>query len=264
MVGTSPIMLAFLGTAFTCLTTVVGSAAVLLFKKEIPPRLQQVFLGFAAGVMIAASVWSLLVPAMELAAPGPLPVWVPAAGGVTLGVGLLLAMDRLLPGIHAGAGRPAGLLRELGRSALLVLAVTLHNIPEGMAVGMAFAAAGAGEAVSLSGAVVLAVGIGLQNLPEGAAISLPLKKEGLSAGRAFAYGAASGVAEPVAGVLGALLATSIGPLMPWVLAFAAGAMVYVTAEELIPAAHDPGGSHGGALGACAGFLLMMVMDVALG
>lgn len=260
----TPLTMAMLGTGFTCLATVAGAAMVFLFRKEISPAVQRVFLGFAAGVMTAASVWSLLIPAMEMAEEQGLAPWVPAGGGFLLGVAFLLLLDRLLPHMHLGDDKPEGLHSSLRRTTLLVLAVTLHNIPEGLAVGLVFAVAGTSPAATLSGAIALAIGMALQNFPEGAAVSLPLKKEGLSNGKSFVLGALSGVVEPVAGILGVLLAGSITGVMPWILSFAAGAMIYVVVEELIPEAHLGEHSHSGTLGVIAGFVIMMVLDTTLG
>lgn len=260
----SPVFLAFLGTMFTFLATALGAATVFFFKKDIPQNMQRAFLGFAAGVMIAASVWSLLIPAMEMAEESGTPAWLPAAGGFVLGAVFLLALDRLLPHLHPGSDEPEGLKSSFARTTMLVLAVTLHNIPEGLAVGLAFGLAGESSAMSLSGALALSVGMALQNFPEGAAISLPLKKEGLSNTRSFVYGALSGIVEPIAGVLGVLAAGTVTGIMPWLLAFAAGAMIYVVVEELIPEASLGEHSHTGTLSVMLGFLVMMVLDVALG
>lgn len=259
----SPLALAFTGTMFTFLATALGAATVYFFKKDIPQSIQRAFLGFAAGVMIAASVWSLLIPAMEMAAESGQNEWLPAAGGFVLGAAFLLLLDRLLPHLHAGSNEPEGLRSSFSRTTMLVLAVTLHNIPEGLAVGLAFGLAGENSAISLSGAVALSMGMALQNFPEGAAISLPLKKEGLNNHRSFLLGALSGVVEPIAGVTGVLIAGSIVGIMPWFLAFAAGAMIYVVVEELIPEAHLGEHSHLGTLSVMLGFLVMMVLDVAL-
>lgn len=260
-----PLLLALTGTGFTFLATAAGAAMVFFFRKEIGAGAQRVFLGFAAGVMIAASVWSLLIPAIESAEEQGVVGWVPAAGGFILGGAFLLLLDRLLPHLHPGSTEAEGLPSSLKRTTMLVFAVTLHNIPEGMAVGLAFAVAAEDPAVgTLAGAIALAIGMGLQNFPEGAAVSLPLKKEGLSNPRAFVYGALSGIVEPIAGVVGVLLASSVTGIMPWILAFAAGAMIYVVVEELIPEAHLGEHSHSGTIGVMAGFLVMMVLDVALG
>jgi len=236
------------GTLFTFLMTSLGAAAVFFFSGGPRPRLQKVLLGFAAGVMTAASVWSLLLPAMERAeALGTDPVWVSAAGGMLAGVLFLAGLDDALS-------------RRSGRrgETLLMTAITLHNVPEGMAVGLAFALAAEGE--GLAGAAALALGIGVQNFPEGAAIALPLRQAGRSRGRAFLAGMLSGIVEPVFGVAVVLAAAGAEILMPWLLSFAAGAMLYVVVEELIPQAH----SRPGTCGFVGGFLVMMVLDVALG
>lgn len=262
----SPLGLAAVGTGFTFLMTALGAGVVFFFKGEIKPAVQRIFLGFAAGVMIAASVWSLLIPAIEMAQEQGHIGWIPAACGFVLGGLFLLGLDALMPHLHIGASETDGPVSGLRRTTLLVLAVTLHNIPEGMAVGLACAMAisGGSASVTVASAFALAMGIGLQNIPEGAAISLPLRKEGLSRSRSFVYGAASGIVEPIGGVLAVLIAGSITPLMPWFLSFAAGAMIFVVVEELIPEAHLGESSNTGTLGVMAGFLVMMIMDVALG
>jgi len=259
----SPILLALLGTGFTFLATVLGAATVFLFRKDIPHGMQRAFLGFAAGVMIAASVWSLLIPAMEMAQEAGQPGWLPAGGGFVLGGLFLLLLDRLLPHLHPGSDELEGVKASFARTTMLVLAVTLHNIPEGLAVGLAFALSGTSAAMSLTGAMALSLGMALQNFPEGAAISLPLKKEGLSNAKSFVYGALSGIVEPIAGVLGVLAAGAVTGIMPWLLAFAAGAMIYVVVEELVPEASLGEHSHTGTLSVMLGFLVMMVLDVAL-
>jgi len=262
---TSSVLMALMGTGFTFFSTALGAAVVFFFRKEIDLRFQQSFLGFAAGVMIAASVWSLLIPSIEMAESMGQVGWLPAAGGFVLGGIFLFLLDRLLPHLHPGEAEPEGPKSSLRRTTMLVFAVTLHNIPEGMAVGLAFALAAQGNGVStLAGAAALAIGMGLQNFPEGAAISLPLKKEGMSNTQAFLWGSLSGVVEPIAGVLAVLLVGSVTPVMPWLLAFAAGAMIYVVVEELIPEAHLGEHSHVGTVGVMLGFLVMMVLDVALG
>ena len=244
---------AALGTGFTFGMTALGAAMVFFLTGEPRPRFRRTLLGFAAGVMTAASVWSLLLPAMDRAAAADVPPALPAAVGMLAGVVFLGALDALLPRLHRlpedGAWR---------QSALLVTAITLHNVPEGMAVGLAFALAPEGE--GLAAAAALALGIGIQNFPEGAAVALPLREGGRSRGRAFLGGALSGAVEPVFGILAAALAAGAEPAMPWLLSFAAGAMLYVVAEELVPQAHGRAGT-GGFL---AGFLLMMVLDAALG
>ena len=262
----SSVVWAAAGTGFTFFMTALGAALVFLFRGKIEPMIQRVFLGFAAGVMIAASVWSLLIPAIEEAEAAGTPGWIPAAGGFMLGIAFLLGLDRLLPHLHLDAGAAEGPATGWKRTTLLVMAVTLHNIPEGMSVGLSFALAAqhADEPSRFAAAAALAIGIGIQNFPEGAAISLPLRQEGMPAGKAFRMGALSGLVEPVFGVLTVLVAGSIGPFMPWLLAFAAGAMMYVVVEELIPEAHLGEHSHIGTMGVMAGFLVMMILDVALG
>lgn len=254
------------GTGFTFLMTTLGAALVFLVKGKENEKFQKAFLGFAAGVMVAASVWSLLIPAIEEAEAMGKNGIIPAAGGFVLGGLFLMALDRLMPHLHPGSQEPEGVKTSMGRTSLLVLAVTLHNIPEGMAVGLAFAlgAQQGGGSSAYMAALALAIGIGIQNFPEGAAISLPLRQEGLSKGKAFLYGSLSAVVEPVFGILTVLVAGGIQPVMPWLLAFAAGAMIYVVVEELIPEAHLGEHSHIGTVGVMSGFLVMMVLDVVLG
>ena len=246
---------AALGTGFTFLMTTLGAAMVFFFAGEPRPHFQKALLGFAAGVMTAASVWSLLLPAINRSAALPLPSWLPAAGGMLLGVVFLAALDGLLPRLRRSRGRLDASWRQ---TTLLMTAITLHNVPEGMAVGLAFALAAGGE--GLAGAAALAMGIGIQNFPEGAAVALPLRQGGWSRSRSFAGGMLSGAVEPVFGILVVLAAAGVEPLMPWLLSFAAGAMLYVVVEELVPQAH----SRAGTCGFVLGFLVMMVLDVALG
>ena len=246
---------AALGTGFTFLMTALGAAMVFFFAGEPRPRFQRTLLGFAAGVMTAASVWSLLIPAIDQAAAEGLPPWLPAAGGMLLGVVFLAALDGLLPRLRRYRGRLDASWRQ---TTLLMTAITLHNVPEGMAVGLAFALAAGGE--GLAGAAALAMGIGIQNFPEGAAVALPLRQGGWSRPRAFAGGMLSGAVEPVFGVLVVGLAAWAQPVMPWLLSFAAGAMLYVVVEELVPQAQGRTGT----CGFVTGFLIMMVLDVALG
>ena len=253
------------GTGFTFLMTSLGAAVVFFFRRQVTASAQRIFLGFAAGVMIAASVWSLLIPAIEEAEGAGQVGWVPAAGGFVLGVAFLMALDGILPHLHPGAREPEGARSKLHRTTLLIFAVTLHNIPEGMAVGLSFAlAAQHNDPALYAGAMALAVGMGIQNFPEGAAIALPLRQEGVGRTRAFLWGSLSGLVEPVFGLLTVLLAGSIQPLMPWLLSFAAGAMLYVVVEELIPEAHLGEHSNVGTRGVMGGFLVMMILDVALG
>ncbi|MDD6998045.1 MAG: ZIP family metal transporter [Oscillospiraceae bacterium] len=246
-----PLMLALLGTSFTFLMTALGAATVFFFARAVCERAQGALLGFAAGVMTAASVWSLILPAIEqTAAEGRLPPFLPAAAGIVLGALLLALLDEFT--------RQRGGERVTHSDFLLLSAITLHNIPEGMAVGLAFALAADGE--GLAGAAALALGIGVQNFPEGAAVALPLYQSGQSKLRAFVTGVLSGAVEPLFGVLVVLAAARVHALMPWLLSFAAGAMLYVVAEELLPRA----GSRRGTCGFLVGFLFMMVLDVALG
>ena len=244
-------MLAWLGTSFTFLMTALGAATVFFFARAVCERAQGALLGFAAGVMTAASVWSLILPAIEqTAAEGRLPPFLPAAAGIVLGALLLALLDEFT--------RQRGGERVTHSDFLLLSAITLHNIPEDMAVGLAFALAADGE--GLAGAAALALGIGVQNFPEGAAVALPLYQSGQSKLRAFVTGVLSGAVEPLFGVLVVLAAARVHALMPWLLSFAAGAMLYVVAEELLPRA----GSRRGTCGFLVGFLFMMVLDVALG
>lgn len=257
---------AAIGTGFTFFMTTCGSAVVYFFKKKTNDHIQRIFLGFAAGVMIAASIWSLLIPAINQAEEMGLIPWIPAAGGFLLGGLFLLLLDSLLPHLHLESNHPEGLSSSWKRTTLLISAVTLHNIPEGMAVGLTFALAAqqVNNPALYSAAFALALGIGIQNFPEGAAISLPLRQEGMSTHKAFFYGSMSGIVEPIFGILTVLIAGNIEPLMPWLLSFAAGAMIYVVVEELIPEAHLGEHSNIGTLGVMAGFLIMMILDVALG
>lgn len=250
------------GTMFTFLMTSLGAAMVFLFSKQIKQSVQRIFLGFAAGVMIAASVWSLLIPAIEQAEESGLPGYIPAAGGIILGVVFLMILDRLMPHLHIGEKSAEGTPVTWKRTTLLFTAVTLHNIPEGMAVGLTFAIAA--QTGDVGAAIVLALGMGLQNFPEGAALSLPLRNEGLSRTKSFLLGSCSGVVEPIFGIIVVLIASFIQPVMPWLLSFAAGAMLYVVVEELIPEAHLGEHSHSGTIGVIAGFIVMMVLDIALG
>ena len=254
------------GTGFTFLMTALGAGLVFLFRKQISLTFQKIFIGFAAGVMIAASVWSLLIPAIEETEAAGGIGWIPAAGGFVLGILFLMSLDTILPHLHPGSKTPEGPSSEWKRTTLLMLAVTLHNIPEGMAVGLSFALAQqhGNDPALYASSMALAAGMGIQNFPEGAAISLPLRREGLSAGRSFIYGALSGIVEPIFGILVVLAAGSIQLLMPWLLSFAAGAMLYVVVEELIPEAHLGEHSNVGSLGVMGGFLVMMILDVALG
>ena len=253
------------GTGFTFLMTTLGAAMVFFFRKAVSANIQRIFLGFAAGVMIAASVWSLLIPAMEEAQAAGVAGWLPAGGGFVLGVAFLMLLDSLLPHLHPGAKQAEGLNSSWQRSTMLMLAVTLHNIPEGMAVGLAFAlAAQHNDSSAYAAAMALAVGMGIQNFPEGAIISMPLRAEGESKGKAFAGGVLSGVVEPIGAVVTILAAQLVIPALPYLLSFAAGAMLYVVVEELIPEMSQGRHSNLGTVFFAVGFSVMMVLDVALG
>jgi len=265
-VGLGPIQQALLATLFTWLMTALGAGAVFSFK-SINRKLLDSMLGFAAGVMIAASFWSLLAPAIEMAEGSGVPSWVPAVVGFLLGGVFLWTVDKILPHLHMGmpTSEAEGIKTSWQRSVLLVLAITLHNIPEGLAVGVAFGALGADlPSASLAGAIALAIGIGLQNFPEGAAVSIPLRREGMSQLKSFWYGQVSGIVEPIAGVLGAAAVLLMRPILPYALAFAAGAMIYVVVEELIPESQMSKDVHSSTSGAMLGFAVMMLLDVALG
>ena len=252
------LLLPFLGTS-------LGAASVFFMKKAMSDGLQKGLTGFAAGVMTAASVWSLLIPAIERSEELGKWSFAPAAAGLWLGFLFLLALDHIIPHLHWGSAQPEGPSSRLRRTTMMVLAVTLHNIPEGMAVGISFALASQGDTpAQLTAAVALALGIGIQNFPEGAAIALPLRQEGLSRAKSFWMGALSGVVEPIFALLTVLMVGSLQPLMPWLLSFAAGAMLYVVVEELIPEAHLGEHSNVGTLGVMGGFVIMMILDVALG
>jgi len=261
-----PVLQALVATLFTWFITALG-AAVVFFFKEIDRRLLDGMLGFAAGVMIAASFWSLLAPAVELSRESGLPIFLPPVIGFLTGGVFLWIVDRVLPHLHIGfpLEEAEGVKTHWRRSILLVLAITLHNIPEGLAVGVAFGALGAGfPGATLAGAVALAIGIGIQNFPEGAAVSVPLRREGMGRLKSFWYGQMSGVVEPMAGVLGAAAVILARPLLPYALAFAAGAMIYVVIEELIPESQREQNTHIATFGGMLGFAVMMVLDVALG
>jgi zinc transporter, ZIP family len=264
----NPVLLALIATLGTWGLTALGASLVFFFK-EINQRVLNTMLGFAAGVMIAASFWSLLSPAIEMAEGRELPAWFIAAVGFVGGAAFLWCADKIIPHVHLNSprGESEGVPTKWRRSILLVLSITLHNIPEGLAVGVAFgAAASSGELGALAAAMVLALGIGIQNFPEGAAVSIPLRREGLSRTKSFMYGQASGIVEPIAGVIGAALVISMQAILPYALAFAAGAMIFVVVEELIPTAQsgDKGSADLATVGCILGFTVMMVLDVALG
>ena len=261
-----PIVQALVATGFTWFVTALGAGLVFFFR-SIDRKVLNGMLGFAAGVMIAASFWSLLAPAIEMAEASALPAWVPATAGFLLGGAFLWLVDKILPHLHLGlpTEEAEGIKTSWHKSILLVLAITLHNIPEGLAVGVAFGAVAAGlPAASLAGAMALALGIGIQNFPEGAAVSIPLRREGMSRLKSFWYGQLSGVVEPIAGVLGALAVIAMRPILPYALAFAAGAMIFVVVEELIPESQQETNTDVATVGAMLGFAVMMTLDVALG
>ena len=257
---------ALLATLFTWGVTALGASMVFFFR-QINRKVLDAMLGFAGGVMTAASFWSLLAPSIEMAEGMGMVPWVPAVTGFLAGGLFLKIVDKIIPHLHIEAKMEdaEGIKTSWQRSILLVFAITLHNIPEGLAVGVAFGALAANlPTATLAGAVALALGIGLQNFPEGAAVSIPLRREGMSRLKSFWYGQASGVVEPIAGVLGALLVLTMQPILPYALAFAAGAMIYVVVEEVIPESQGSGNSDISTLGALGGFALMMLLDVALG
>ena len=262
----NPILQALMATLFTWFVTALGAGLVFFFK-TINRKVLDAMLGFAAGVMIAASYWSLLAPAIEMAEESNLPAWVPATTGFLLGGFFLWTADKILPHLHLGfpMAEAEGLKTSWQRSVLLVLAITLHNIPEGLAVGVAFGALASDiPSATLAGAMALALGIGIQNFPEGAAVSVPLRREGFSRLKSFWYGQLSGAVEPIAGGIGAAAVIFIKPILPYALAFAAGAMIYVVVEELIPESQLEKNTDVATIGAMLGFAVMMTLDVALG
>ena len=252
------ILLPFLGT-------LLGSSMVFLIKGEINNKLQKFLLGFAAGVMIAASIWSLIIPSIELSSNLGKLSFLPAAIGFLLGIGFLLLLDTVIPHLHINSDEPEGIKTSLKKRTMLMFSVTLHNIPEGMAVGVALAGALYGnELLSLSAALILAAGIALQNFPEGAVISMPLLSDGVSKPKSFLYGTLSGIVEPIAAALTLLLTSIISPILPYILAFAAGSMIYVVVEELIPESQEGSHTNIATIGVALGFVLMMILDIALG
>lgn len=253
------ILIPFIGTT-------AGAACVFFLKDQIKPIIQKTLLGFASGVMVAASVWSLLIPAMDMSEGMGKLAFIPSAVGFLFGIAFLLLMDKLIPHLHLNSDEPEGAKSSLKKTTMLVLAVTLHNIPEGMAVGVVFAGLLAeNSGITMAGAMALSIGIAIQNFPEGAIISLPLKSEGGSSrGKAFFLGMLSGIVEPVGAVLTIAMYRFIVPVLPYLLAFAAGAMIYVVVEELIPESAEGEHSNMGTIGFAAGFVIMMILDVALG
>ena len=255
----------FLGLAIPFLGTTLGAAMVFLMKKEMNKKVEKILLGFASGVMIAASVCSLLIPSIEMAETQGKVAWIPAAIGFLLGIVFLLVLDSVVPHIHLESEKTEGIKSKLKKTTMMVFAVTLHNIPEGMAVGVTFAGALAQNAgITIAGAFALAIGIAIQNFPEGAIISMPLKSEGVSKPKAFLYGTLSGIVEPIGAVITILLTNAVVPILPYLLSFAAGSMIYVVVEELIPESQAGEHSNIGTIGVAIGFTIMMILDVALG
>ena len=255
----------FLGLAIPFLGTTLGAAMVFLMKKEMNKKVEKILLGFASGVMIAASVWSLLIPSIEMSETQGKVAWIPAAIGFLLGIVFLLVLDSVVPHMHLESEKTEGIKSKLKKTTMMVFAVTLHNIPEGMAVGVTFAGALAQNAgITIAGAFALAIGIAIQNFPEGAIISMPLKSEGVSKPKAFLYGTLSGIVEPIGAVITILLTNAVVPILPYLLSFAAGSMIYVVVEELIPESQAGEHSNIGTIGVAIGFTIMMILDVALG
>lgn len=255
----------FTGLLIPFLGTTIGSAMVFLMKNKLNKKVEKILLGFASGVMIAASVWSLLIPSIDMANEQGKAAWVPAAVGFILGIVFLLALDSIIPHLHIESDKPEGIKAKLKKTTMMVFAVTLHNIPEGMAVGVSLAGAlMENTGITMAGAFALAVGIAIQNFPEGAIISMPLRAEGMSKWKAFIYGTLSGIVEPIGAIITILLTKTIVPILPYLLSFAAGAMIYVVIEELIPESQAGEHSNIGTIGVAIGFVIMMILDVALG
>ncbi len=255
----------FTGLLIPFLGTTLGSATVFLMKNELNKKVEKILLGFAAGVMIAASVWSLLIPSIDMAREQGIPAWVPSATGFLFGIFFLLVLDSVIPHLHLESTKPEGIKTKLKKTTMMIFAVTLHNIPEGMAVGVSFAGALIGNAgITMAGAFALALGIAIQNFPEGAIISMPLKAEGMSKRKAFLYGTLSGIVEPIGAIITILLTNAVITILPYLLSFAAGAMIYVVVEELIPESQAGEHSNIGTVGVAIGFVIMMILDVALG
>lgn len=254
-----------IGIAIPFLGTVLGSSMVFFMKNKMNNKLEKLLIGFAAGVMISASIWSLMDPSIQMSGEQGKIAWMPAAIGFSLGILFLLLLDSVIPHLHLKDDKPEGIKAKIKRETMLVFAVTLHNIPEGMAVGVVLAGSFIGNTtMSIAGAFALAIGIAIQNFPEGAIISMPLRSEGVKKGKAFIYGALSGIVEPIAAILTIALINSIVPILPYLLAFAAGAMMYVVVEELIPESQTGEHSNIGTIGVSVGFVIMMILDVALG
>lgn len=255
----------FLGLLIPFLGTTLGSAMVFLMKDKMNNKVEKLLLGFASGVMIAASIWSLLIPSLEMAEEQEKISWIPATIGFLFGVIFLLILDSVIPHLHLKSDEPEGIKSKLKKTTMMVLAVTLHNIPEGMAVGVTFAGALIeNTGITMAGALALAIGIAIQNFPEGAIISMPLRSEGTSKSKSFLYGTLSGIVEPIGAIITILLTNAVVPILPYLLSFAAGAMIYVVVEELIPESQTGEHSNIGTIGVAIGFAIMMILDVALG
>ena len=254
-----------LGLLIPFLGTTLGSGMVFFLKDKIKPSIEKLLLGFASGVMIAASIWSLIIPAINMSEEQGKIAWIAPAIGFMFGIVFLLILDSVIPHIHLDKEKPEGIPSKLKKTTMLVLAVTLHNIPEGMAVGVVLAGALIGNTgITMTGAFALAIGIAIQNFPEGAIISMPLKSEGVSKTRSFIYGALSGIVEPIGAIITICLTNIVVPILPYILSFAAGAMIYVVVEELIPESQAGEHSNIGTIGVAIGFVIMMILDVALG
>lgn len=254
-----------IGLLIPFIGTTLGSGMVFLMKNKMNEKIEKILLGFASGVMVAASVWSLLIPSIAMAEEQKIISWLPATVGFILGIIFLLALDNIIPHLHLKSTEPEGLKSKLKKTTMMVLAVTLHNIPEGMAVGVALAGAiSRNSTISMASAIALSIGIAIQNFPEGAIISMPLKEEGNSKKKSFFYGTLSGIVEPIGGLLTILLTSLVVPILPYLLSFAAGAMIYVVVEELIPSSQVGKHSNLGTIGFSIGFIIMMILDVALG
>lgn len=258
-------MIVFVGLLIPFLGTVLGSSMVFLMKKQMNFKLEKLLLGFASGVMIAASIWSLIIPSINMSEEQGIIAWIPASIGFFFGILFLLFLDSIIPHLHLKSDKPEGIKTKIKKTTMMVFAVTLHNIPEGMAVGITFVGALLGNSgITLAGAFTLAIGISIQNFPEGAIISMPLRTEGVSKVKSFLYGTLSGIVEPIAAIITILLINVVTPILPYVLSFAAGAMIYVVVEELIPESQTGEHSNIGTIGVALGFVIMMILDVALG
>ena len=255
----------FWGLLIPFLGTMLGAGTVFLMRNKMNKKIEKLLLGFASGVMIAASIWSLIIPSINMAEEQGTVAWIPASIGFMFGIVFLLVLDSLIPHLHLKSDKPEGVKSKLKKTTMMVLAVTLHNIPEGMAVGVTFAGAIIGNTgITMAGAFALTIGIAIQNFPEGAIISMPLKSEGVSKPKAFLYGTLSGIVEPIGAIITILITNAVALILPYLLSFAAGAMIYVVVEELIPESQVGEHSNIGTIGVAIGFVIMMILDVALG